>query len=125
VSEACDGAGTVAGRERLLAFLREAGLPRPRLKVLPLLRLGAEERRSRPYRSEETLEGQTLDPEAQHALACTSGRCVTSQGVFTCPILVDFPDARLGTTLQESRRPFPLAWRACYTCHMEGLQCRT
>ena len=42
VTEACEGASTAEGRTRFLAFLREIGLTKPRLKVMPLLRLGAE-----------------------------------------------------------------------------------
>jgi sulfatase maturation enzyme AslB (radical SAM superfamily) len=125
VTEACDGAGSAAGRQRFLAFLREAGLPHPRLKVLPLLRIGAEATRSRPYVGHETLAGATLDDAALAALQCTSGRMVTSQGVFVCPILIDAPQARLGGTLAEATRPFPLAHAACWTCHAEGLTCRT
>ena len=43
VTEACDGAGTQDGRTRFLDFLRSIGLPQPRLKIMPLLRIGAEE----------------------------------------------------------------------------------
>jgi molybdenum cofactor biosynthesis enzyme MoaA len=125
VTEACDGAGSAAGRERFLAFLREVGLPHPRLKVMPLLRIGAEAVRSRPYAGHETLRGETLDDTALAALQCTSGRMVTSRGVYVCPILIDDPEARLGSTLAEARRPFALSRAACWTCHAEGLSCRT
>ena len=43
VTEACEGARSAEGRARLLAFLRgTAACAQPRLKVMPLLRLGAE-----------------------------------------------------------------------------------
>ena len=45
VTEACDGAASARGRERFLSWMREVGLARPRLKVLSLFRIGAEERR--------------------------------------------------------------------------------
>jgi MoaA/NifB/PqqE/SkfB family radical SAM enzyme len=125
VTEACAGAGTEDGRLRFLAFLRGIGLPKPRLKVMPLLRLGAEESRSRAYASWESLRGRELSRAESAALVCTSGRMVTSRGVFVCPILIDAPAARMGTTLGETARPFPLAHSACYTCHAEGLSCRT
>ena len=125
VTEACDGASTAAGRALFLAFLRERGLPQPRLKVMPLLRLGAEVERTRAYSSWESLKGQTLTSADASALVCSSGRMVTSKGVFVCPILVDFDGARMGETLAETRRDFPLRFRACYTCHAEGLSCRT
>jgi len=125
VTEACAGAGTAEGRTRFLAFLRSVGLTQPRLKVMPLLRLGAETRRSRAYESWETLRGRTLTREESEALVCASGRNVTSRGVYVCPILIDFPGARMGSTLAETLRPFALEYPACFTCHAEGLSCRT
>jgi MoaA/NifB/PqqE/SkfB family radical SAM enzyme len=125
VTEACDGAGTDEGRKHFLALLREIGLAKPRLKVMPLLRLGAETARSRAYRSFETLQGRELSRSEQAALVCSSGRMVTAKGVFVCPILVDAPEARMGATLAETARAYPLRHAACYTCHAEGLSCRT
>jgi MoaA/NifB/PqqE/SkfB family radical SAM enzyme len=125
VTEACEGALSVAGRARLLAFLRDCGLPQPRLKVMPLLRLGAEAARTRAYEEWESLRGRTLSAEEAEALQCSSCRMVTSRGVYVCPILIDFPGARMGGTLAEARRPFALGYRACFTCHEQGLSCRT
>jgi hypothetical protein len=125
VTDACDGASTSAGRTRLLQFLRDAGLPRPRLKVMPLLRLGAEETRTRGYAAGETLRGVALTAGEAESLQCSSSRMVTARGAWVCPILIDFPAARMGATLRETLRPFELAYPACFTCHAEGLSCRT
>ena len=125
VTAAVAGADTAAGRTQLLGFLREIGLKQPRLKVLPLLRLGAEAERSRPYTREETLRGWMLTAEESAALQCSSGRMATAKGVYVCPILLDEPGARLGATLAGSLRPFTLRHAACFTCHQEGLTCRT
>lgn len=125
VTEACPGAASRAGRTRFLSFLREIGLVQPRLKVMPLLRLGAEAARTRAYAPSENLGGQVLTRDEIEALACGSGRMVTSRGVYVCPILIDFPEARLGETLRETLRPFTLRYPACFTCHAEGLSCRT
>jgi MoaA/NifB/PqqE/SkfB family radical SAM enzyme len=125
VTEACDGAGTEEGRVRLLELLRGLGLPRPRLKVMPLLRLGAETRRTRGYEPAETLRGLTLTRAETEVLACATGRMATARGVWVCPILLDSPDARMGATLRDTLRPFALAHSACYTCHVQGLSCRT
>jgi molybdenum cofactor biosynthesis enzyme MoaA len=125
LTEACEGAETQAGRTRLLAFLREIGLRQPRLKVMPLLRLGAEAGRTRGYETGETLRGRTLTSAERDALQCASCRLVGSQGVYVCPILLDFPDARLGATLRQTLRPFELRHHACHTCHEQGLSCRT
>lgn len=81
VTEACDDAVTAAGRARFLDFLGEIGLPRPRLKVLSLFRIGAEEQRLRSYAPWETLRGRRLTSEESEALQCASCRMVTSKGV--------------------------------------------
>jgi molybdenum cofactor biosynthesis enzyme MoaA len=125
VTEACAGAASAAGRARLLDFLRAIGLRQPRLKVMPLLRLGAETARTRGYEPWETLAGRTLTREEAEALQCSSSRMVTARGVYVCPILIDSPGARLAASLAGAMRPFTLSHRACYTCHVEGLSCRT
>lgn len=125
VTDACAGASTSAGRTRLLRLLRDAGLPRPRLKVMPLLRLGAEETRTRGYGPGETLRGLALTGAEMESLQCSSSRMVTSRGAWVCPILIDFPGARMGATLRDTLRPFEVAYPACHTCHAEGLSCRT
>lgn len=125
VTEACDGAGTIEGRGRFLDFLRSIGLAQPRLKIMPLLRLGAEERRLRAYESWETLKDRDLTAEESGVLQCTACRMVTKKGVYVCPILIDSPDAKMGDTLGEAARPFKLAHQACFTCHETGFSCRT
>jgi molybdenum cofactor biosynthesis enzyme MoaA len=125
VTEALPDAGDEAGRERLLAWMRSIGLPRPRLKVLSLFRIGAEAARERGYEAWETLRGRTLDDAALAALQCSTSRMVTSRGVYVCPILLDEPAARMGDTLDETLRSFPLAHGACHTCHACGVTCRT
>lgn len=125
VTEACEEAALPEGRARLLERLRDLGLDRPRLKVMPLLRLGAETARSRGYGEAESLEGFALSGPDAAALQCASGRMVTAGGVYVCPILIDSPEARMGVTLAESLKPYPLRHRACHTCHAQGLNCRT
>jgi uncharacterized Fe-S cluster-containing radical SAM superfamily protein len=123
VTELAEGVASPLGRERFLEQLRGLGISKPRLKILSLFRMGAEERRERGYQPWERLEpGTQVDPEK---LQCGSGRMVTSQGVYVCPILIDFPAARMGRTLRETLRPFQLAYPACYTCHVLGVTCRT
>jgi len=105
--------------------MREIGLPRPRLKILSLFRIGAEEERLRAYESWESLKGRGLTGEEAEKLQCSSCRMVTSRGVYVCPILIDEPGARMGETLGETLRPFELAYSACFTCHEYGVTCRT
>jgi molybdenum cofactor biosynthesis enzyme MoaA len=125
VTEACEPVATAAGRAAFLDWMRAIGLTRPRLKFLSLFRLGAEERRGRPYAPGETLAGRTLTAAEGEALQCSSCRMVTSRGVAVCPILVEEPGARMGETLAETLRPFALAYPSCFTCHEYGVTCRT
>ncbi len=113
----------LAFRERVVAQLRAAGLARPRLKVLPLFRLGRERARTRDYDATETLAGLPPEQFDPTRLQCTSGRAVTARGVYVCPLLVDAPAARMGNTLAAAQRPFPLAYGACFTCHVTGMSC--
>jgi molybdenum cofactor biosynthesis enzyme MoaA len=125
VTGACEGALAAEGRARLIALLDEIGLPHPRLKVMPLLRLGAEEKRERGYTAQETLRGVSLTREDAAALQCSTSRMVTARGVYVCPILIDSPAALLADSLAGALRPFTLSHAACHTCHVEGLSCRT
>jgi len=125
VTEACEGAGTVEGRGHFLDWMRSIGITRPRLKVLSLFRIGAEERRLRAYESWESLRGRQLLAEEAEKLQCSSCRMVTSRGVYVCPILIDEPRALMGETLGETLRPFELRYAACFTCHEYGVTCRT
>jgi molybdenum cofactor biosynthesis enzyme MoaA len=111
-------------RERLHAFLREAGLRRPRVKVLPLFRLGRETGRTRSDVAEALLTEAHMTDFDPWILQCSSSRMVTSRGVYVCPILIDTPAARMGRTLRETLRPFPLAHGACHTCWATGASCR-
>jgi AdoMet-dependent heme synthase len=125
VTEACDGLGTAEGRTRFLDWMRSIGLTRPRLKVLSLFRIGAEERRLRAYESWESLRGRELTRDESEKLQCSSCRMVTSRGVYVCPILIDEPRARMGASIAETLRPFELRYAACFTCHEYGVTCRT
>lgn len=125
VTEACEGAATRHGRQRLLALLADMGLSHPRLKIMPLLLMGAEAGRSRGYASCETLEGVSINAGQAAALVCSTSRMVTSRGVYVCPILIDSPAARMGETLEQALRPFELSHQACFTCHVMGLSCNT
>ena len=125
VTEACGDVASAEGRSKFLDWMRSIGLPRPRLKVLSLFRIGAEEKRLRAYESRETLSGRSLTDEQTEKLQCSSCRMVTSKGVYVCPILIDEPRARMGESLGETLRPFELAYSSCFTCHEYGVTCRT
>src|SRR5436305_3606425 len=51
VTEVCEGTAGDAGKERFFALLRSLGIERPRLKILPVFRIGAEAERGGAYES--------------------------------------------------------------------------
>ena len=125
VTEAADGIGTSEGRVRFLDLIRTFGFQKPRLKVLPLFRIGAEESRTRAYSDWERLSSEMLGEADADTLQCSSCRMVTSKGVYVCPILIDEDAARMGDSIAETLRPFPLKFGACHTCWVDGVSCRT
>ncbi|HVS01055.1 MAG TPA: radical SAM protein [Thermoanaerobaculia bacterium] len=125
VTEACADAATDAGKARFFELLRDLGVDRPRLKVLPVFRIGAEVERSGAYESWQRLrDGEAPEGGWDH-LQCSACRMVTDQGVWVCPILVNEPAAKMGETLADTLGPFALSHPACWTCHVYGVSCRT
>jgi AdoMet-dependent heme synthase len=103
--------------------LAEYGCERPRLKVLPRLKIGAEQERSCGYTQHERVTPAMMADYDASQLICSHSRIVTDRGVYVCPILIDSPDARLGSTLEEALSPYPLRHGACYTCWQYGAIC--
>jgi molybdenum cofactor biosynthesis enzyme MoaA len=103
--------------------LRDHGYDRPRVKILPTLRIGAEADRSRGYIVTERVTPEMMQDFDQSLLICHHSRMVTNRGIFVCPILIEAPDARLGRTLAESLGLFSLRHHACYTCYQYGTIC--
>src|SRR5262245_43486193 len=93
--------------DRFLALLRAGRHHRPRLKLLPSLRIGAEEKRRRGYGAEEWVTHEMMEGFDRGQLICEHSRIVTDRGVFVCPILIESPEARLGTTLKEAMGSYP------------------
>lgn len=104
-------------------LLKANGYHRPRLKILPALRIGAEAERGRPYRPEERVTREMMAGFDPGLLLCSHSRLVTDRGVFVCPILLEAPDARLGDTLSAAQAAFPLRHQACFTCYQYGTIC--
>jgi molybdenum cofactor biosynthesis enzyme MoaA len=124
VTEVNEENATDAGKEHFFGLLRELGIEKPRLKVLPVFRIGAEAERGGAYESWQRLrEGDVPDGSWDH-LQCSSCRMVTDQGVWVCPILVNEPEGRMGETLADSLDGYPLEHPACWTCHVYGVSCK-
>jgi sulfatase maturation enzyme AslB (radical SAM superfamily) len=114
-----------SGKARFFELLAELGVSKPRLKSLPLFQIGAEAERGQAYESWQRLQAGDLSSGSLDHFQCASCRMVTDQGVWVCPILVNEPEGRMGSTLSEGLDSFPLGHSACWTCHVYGVSCRT
>ena len=117
-----------ADTDRVLAEFREllagVGYRRARLKILPPLLIGSEASRSRSYHASERVTAGMMDGFDDAQLLCSGARLMTAQGVYACPILLDFESARLGDTLAEAVAvPAHLSEQACFTCYVSGAIC--
>ena len=110
-------------RTEFVERLRGIGYERPRLKILPSLRIGREVARTQGYGTDEWVSDPMLEGYDQSQFLCSHGRIVTSRGVHVCPILVDHPDSLLGQSLEAAAGPFALRHQACYTCWLHGAIC--
>ena len=112
----------------MLGTFRDAlgavGYTEPRLKVLPPLLIGEEAERNRGYRPDERVTHEMMHGYDLDQLLCTRARLVTAAGVYACPILLDYPGARLADTLTEAvGMTVRLGESACYTCYVNGAIC--
>ncbi len=123
VARTSDDADDGALFRGFVALLKANGYDWPRVKLLPTLRLGAEVLRQRGYREDEYVTPEMMQGFDEGQLICNHSRIVTDRGVCVCPILIEAPDARLGSSLPESMGPFALRYQACFTCYQYGTLC--
>lgn len=124
VTRTWEDAETLDVLARLREVLRSRGCERPRIKLLPRLRIGREAERTGSYPSCARVSREMLQGFDTANLLCSRARVVTDRGIWVCPILVMAPDARLGGTLAEAiGRDYALAHRACHTCYLHGAIC--
>ncbi len=106
------------------AVLRAAGYERPRIKMIPVLRIGAEEKRGGGYDPDQWVTREMMDGFDAGDLLCSKSRIVTDRGVFVCPILIEKEDARLGGDVAAAAASaFALRHQACYSCWLWGSIC--
>lgn len=125
VTEVRSENSTPEGRKRFFTLLRDLGIERPRLKILPVFQLGAQAERAGAYEAWQRLADGDVEEGGWDHLQCSSCRMVTDQGVWVCPILVNEPEGRMGRTLADTLDSFPLGHPACWTCHVHGVSCKT
>lgn len=105
------------------SVLAEHGYTRPRLKILPRLKIGAESCRTEGYGQYERVTHELLEEFDTGQLVCSNSRVITDRGVAVCPILLETPAAIMGDSLSDANREFPLAYGACFTCYQYGAIC--
>jgi len=103
--------------------LKQHGYSRPRIKILPSIKIGKEAVRTKGYNEYEYVSGEMLIDYEISNLICANSRIITNKGVYVCPILIDSPDALLGSTLEEASKSYELKHQACYTCYLFGAIC--
>ena len=106
-------------------FLQKSGVQQPQIKILPGFFLGQLAKNERNYSEEEFVTEKCFENFDITQLQCATSRMATGEGVYVCPILVDNPKARMGDSISQTMRPFPLAHSACYTCRVTWMTCKS
>lgn len=99
------------------------GYLRPRIKILPSLKIGKEAVRTKGYDKYEYVTEEMMEGFEAEQMLCSNSRLITSEGVYVCPILIESEDAKVGDDLKSSLHPYELKHQACYTCYLYGAIC--
>ena len=110
---------------QFVEVLRKSGVIQPQIKILPGFLLGQLAENERDYSQNEYVTEKCFADFDITQLQCATSRMATGEGVYVCPILVDNPTARMGNSLGDTLRPFPLSHSACYTCRVTGMTCKS
>jgi MoaA/NifB/PqqE/SkfB family radical SAM enzyme len=106
--------------DRLRRLLLDAGVGKPRVKILPLFPVGRRAGHGGGAVTPDMLE--RIDPAR---LQCSDSRAVAAGGVYTCPILSGLPEARMhAASLAATLTPTSLSHPACLVCWQTGASCR-
>jgi MoaA/NifB/PqqE/SkfB family radical SAM enzyme len=111
--------------DKFLNFLKQNNVQKPRIKVLPGFLLGRLAENIRQYENDEHVTEKCFESFDMANLQCSTSRMVTGKGVYVCPILVEHDSAKMGDTIKDTLRSFPMAHSACYTCRVTGMTCKS
>lgn len=111
--------------KKALQFLSDLGAPDGQAKFLPGFLMGELEKTAREYHENERVTEACFENWPITNLQCSSSRMATEDGVYVCPILVEEPSAKMGATLDDTLKPYPLSHAACYTCRISGMSCES
>lgn len=123
MTQTWDDADSLQILKSFRSVLKQHGCDRPRLKVLPRLKIGAEEQRTAGYDDTERITPSMIQGFDRDQLLCHHSRVITSRGVYVCPILLEAADGKMGDSLRQSLGSYPLSHGACYTCYQYGAIC--
>ncbi len=123
VTKTWDEKNDLIAQDSLKKILKEIGYIRTRIKMLPVLKLGGESERGNKYQDFERVTNEMLIDFDKSQLICNTSRIATSKGFYSCPILIDYNDFKLGDNLTESLKPVKLSENACYSCYVWGSIC--
>lgn len=106
---------------RLRRMLLARGIPKPRIKIIPVFRMGRLQQIGDPtLLTPEMLQGFDFT-----TLMCAETRVVAQGGVYACPILAGLPGAKLSDgRLRDALGPCALYHPACVTCYETGVACK-
>jgi MoaA/NifB/PqqE/SkfB family radical SAM enzyme len=106
--------------QRFRDLLLSLGIDKPRVKIMPIFRIGRMAGEEGPLLTEEMLQGFDFS-----RLQCSETRVVADGGIYSCPILAGLQEARLSEErLEDSFRPCRLYHSACVTCYQTGMTCK-
>jgi len=109
--------------KEFVKLLKSYGYSRPRIKILPSIKIGQEKIRTKGYDKYEYVAEEMMEGYDMNNFICSNTRVVTDKGIAVCPILIESPDSILGESLKESMKSYELAHQACYTCYLYGAIC--
>ena len=117
----CPGESVLNPYQKYVDLLRETGVTRPRVKIIPVFEMGM-----LPVPDSPTYVTQSMMTDFDHShLQCSASRIVAENGIYACPILVGEDEARMSeASLAETMRPCRLYHSACTTCYLTGMTCR-
>ncbi len=110
-------------QSNFIQVLKDHGYDRPRIKILPSIKIGKEIARTKGYDEYEYVTEDMLVDYPVDSLICANSRIATNKGIYVCPILIDSKDAKVGETISDSLKPYELKHQACYTCYLYGAIC--
>lgn len=125
VTRSWDEANDAAMEAQLLDLLKQNNVTHPKVKILPGFLIGRLSETDRPYSEDERVTEQCFENYPVTNLQCSSSRMASAKGVYVCPILIEDNMGRMGDSIEETLRPYPLAHSACYTCRVSGMTCKS